>query len=295
MAEIPLLYKDRREEGDTVLRQCQLVQLHLLHVLDAICKKHGIPYVLDGGTLIGAMRHGGFIPWDDDLDVAMMKKDYVRFLRVAQLELPSDTILVTPKDVPERVIGFSKLRDAYSFFAEVGLGVSLKRPNGCFIDVFPMIALPKQGPIGRVMLKLCKWSYHLGRGLRCSGIRGWRWALFGPWLSLPLYACHYFLRAVFSLEGMILQCKEVYYDFTVPFMSVRRTSEYFPHKPVVFEDGEFPAPCDSDSVLTRIYGDWRVPVSPEFRKGGHAHLILPFQSVDIQGSIKYPSRDCEVD
>ena len=73
---IPVGYKDRRAEGDTPLRQCQLVQLHLLHVLDAVCKELGLTYCLEGGTALGAARHNGFIPWDDDLDVGMPMKDY---------------------------------------------------------------------------------------------------------------------------------------------------------------------------------------------------------------------------
>lgn len=288
MSEIPLLYKDRRKEGETPLRQCQLVQLHLLYVFDAVCRKHNIPYVLDAGTLLGSVRHGGFIPWDDDLDVAMMRKDYDRFIKIAKAELPKDVLLVSPKDVPERVIGFSKLRDAYSFYAELGLGISLRRPNGCFIDVFPMVKLPKQGRAGMTLLRICKWSYHYGRAFRCSGVRGWPYAFCGAWIALLLYLVHYLLRLYFYMDSLIRPLRDVYYDFTVPFMSKRRVDEYFPYGEMRFEDGVFPVPRKPEAVLSGIYGNWRTPVPREQQRGGHGRLILPFQSVQTGRSMLYP-------
>ena len=63
-------------------------QLEVLSVIDSICKKHNIPYWADWGTLLGAVRHGGFIPWDDDLDISMKRKDYEYFMKIAKNELP---------------------------------------------------------------------------------------------------------------------------------------------------------------------------------------------------------------
>ena len=70
------------------LRACQLKQLTILEAIHDICQRHAIPYWLDGGTLLGAIRHGGFIPWDEDIDIAMRKADMLRFVEVAQKELP---------------------------------------------------------------------------------------------------------------------------------------------------------------------------------------------------------------
>lgn len=71
------------------LRACQLRQLEILKEIDRICQKHHIEYWLDGGSLLGAVRHGGFIPWDDDIDIAMSVEDEHRFEEVAPKELPA--------------------------------------------------------------------------------------------------------------------------------------------------------------------------------------------------------------
>jgi len=106
---------DNRHKGDTVLRKTQLVQLYLLDILDEICKKHDIPYFLVDGTLLGAFRHNGFIPWDDDIDVGMLKPDYRRFKRIVCQELPDGVYFESEKDM-HNTCPCGKLRDLKSFF-----------------------------------------------------------------------------------------------------------------------------------------------------------------------------------
>ena len=72
----------------TVLRKAQMREVAILQEVDKICRKHDIKYWIDFGTLLGAVRHGGFIPWDDDLDISMLSSDYQKFMEVAPQELP---------------------------------------------------------------------------------------------------------------------------------------------------------------------------------------------------------------
>ncbi len=90
MVDFDKLFPDNRETGDTPLRQCQLVMLRMFKIFDYLCNKHNIKYFLTGGSLIGAVRHSGFIPWDDDLDVGMTRKNYELFVQKAVSELPQD-------------------------------------------------------------------------------------------------------------------------------------------------------------------------------------------------------------
>ena len=70
-----------------MLRQLQMLELEMLIEVDRICRKHNIQYNIIGGTLLGSVRHKGFIPWDDDADVAMLRADYERFKKICRAEL----------------------------------------------------------------------------------------------------------------------------------------------------------------------------------------------------------------
>ena len=74
----------------SILRRAQLRELEILIEVDKICRKHNIEYFLDWGTLLGAVRHGGFIPWDDDIDISVRRKDYSRLCKVLKEELPEN-------------------------------------------------------------------------------------------------------------------------------------------------------------------------------------------------------------
>ena len=70
------------------LKRLQTIDLEIVAVIDRICRENGIDYFIDGGTLLGAIRHGGFIPWDDDIDIGMPKDDFDRFCEITPALLP---------------------------------------------------------------------------------------------------------------------------------------------------------------------------------------------------------------
>ena len=112
------MFPDRREEGETTLRQCQLVMIRMLKILDHICSSENIAYWMTAGTLIGALRHGGMIPWDSDIDVAMTEEDYARFVAVAE-RLPDDIFFQNQDTDPHyRHDIMAKLRDRHSSYFE---------------------------------------------------------------------------------------------------------------------------------------------------------------------------------
>lgn len=90
-------FEDEVRDGfyvSSMVKRSWAVQIEILEEVERICKKHNLQYFADGGTLLGAVRHGGFIPWDDDLDICMKRKDYETFAKVALEELPKDYIML---------------------------------------------------------------------------------------------------------------------------------------------------------------------------------------------------------
>ena len=110
--------------------------LEILDEIDGICRRNGIMYFLDSGTALGAVRHGGFIPWDDDADVGMLREEYERFLIAAKKELSPRFFLQNQDTQPEYLQFNSKIRLNHTFFPESrNEGTNLHQ--GIFVDVFP--------------------------------------------------------------------------------------------------------------------------------------------------------------
>lgn len=118
------------------LRKVQLVQLEILIEVDRACKENGIRYWLDSGTLLGAVRHKGFIPWDDDLDIAMQRADYDRFLELAPSILGENYFLQHWNNDPGYPLPWAKVRKKGTIYTEYQFQ-NLNSYNGIYIDVFP--------------------------------------------------------------------------------------------------------------------------------------------------------------
>lgn len=126
---------------DDTLRKLQLTELEILKVIDGICKKHDIKYSLYAGTLLGAVRHKGFIPWDDDLDICMSREQYNRFLEVWSSESPKGYLLQNKDNTPTFTQSFSKIRKDNTTFFQDG-EIAGDYHMGIFVDIFPIDRMP---------------------------------------------------------------------------------------------------------------------------------------------------------
>lgn len=124
------------------LNKMKNIQLDILKDVDKVCKELNLTYYLCAGTLLGAVRHGGFIPWDDDIDIQMPRKDYNLFIEKAQKLLKKNHIISSYKTEPAFIGDFFKIVDNNTTFVEV----STRKRNitkGVYIDVFPIDGIPE--------------------------------------------------------------------------------------------------------------------------------------------------------
>lgn len=150
---------NKMEENDSKLRTLQLTMLEMLRLVDKICRDNDIQYSLCSGTLLGAVRHKGFIPWDDDLDIRMTRENYDKFLKTWDQLQPEGYFLQNKENSPNFPSSFSKIRKNNTAFVtnewEKG-----QFHTGVFIDVFVFDRIP-QGKIKKLFFKLGCLKYQI--------------------------------------------------------------------------------------------------------------------------------------
>lgn len=125
---------------DNTLRKVQLIQLEIAKEIKRICEKNNISYFLDSGTLLGAIRHKGFIPWDDDLDIGMYRDDFQKFINIAPSELNKKYEMQTWMNDPNYGNAFIKIRKKGTKYVEKV--ASSQEINGIYVDVLPYDNFP---------------------------------------------------------------------------------------------------------------------------------------------------------
>lgn len=251
-------------EGST-LRKAQLRMLDILVVVDNICKKHHIDYWLEGGTLIGAVRHKGFIPWDDDLDIFVKNQDYKRLRKILQNELPADLVFQDDTTDPKYCLKIGKVRDRNSIVDDsVSGGISARlKEKGIFIDI-----IPSEPVIGKKSKKFVEWLYgRVYRRLHNSSDKQWE-KVVAYFLWLPAISCVVTLR----LLARILQSKKWDRVYGWCHVAIIKEADLFPTKPIMFEGKEFPAPNNPDKVLRTVYGNY-MQVPPVDKREVHSSEI----------------------
>lgn len=134
--------KVKTDISDEKLAELKICELNILKCFISICDKIGVRYFLVGGTLLGAVRHKGFIPWDDDIDVGMFRSDYEIFISEAPKLLPDYYFLQNSKSDNQFPYCFSKIRDSRTTFIEsVMKGLDIN--HGVFIDIFAFDSYPE--------------------------------------------------------------------------------------------------------------------------------------------------------
>lgn len=246
----------------TALRKAQLRMLDILVEVDKICKKHNIAYWIDYGTLLGAVRHGGFIPWDDDLDISILKEDYERLLPFLEKELPAQLHLQNCKNEKYFPLTFSKVVEEKSVVYVDDYSSQKRKYQGVWIDVFPVIKGNKS--IRNFLEPFYGRCFRRTHGFEKFGMNviiAWLlypWALLSKWIAYILFK--------FSSKDSLV-C-----DFGMTasvFKTNRKRYDIFPTKTISFEGVEVQCPNNPDAVLKAQYGNY-MQIPPEDKRVVHA-------------------------
>ncbi len=241
----------------SILRKTQLRMVDILLKVVEIFNKHKIPYFLHGGTLLGAVRHGGFIPWDDDLDIAVLWKDIPKIRKILQSELPENLCyqdFTTDRNYP---IIISKVRDRKSIFDDP-YAKNVKE-RGIYIDLIPVeevISQPLKDKIDFVYIRCLR------------GLHNYSERFIEKFLG---YVCY--IPALVSI-WMCRQWTKVFHSKkwgnTYGWMTPKhfQESQIFPLSTIEFEGHTFACPANPDSFLTTNYGNY-MQIPPEDKRITH--------------------------
>ena len=128
---------------DSLMKCCWAAQMEILEEIDSVCQKHNIQYFAEFGTMLGAVRHQGMIPWDDDMDITMKREDYNKFLKIAEKELPEGYHIISYRndhdywDVMARVVNTEYVSIDDNFLEK-----NYYFPLATGVDIFPMDYVP---------------------------------------------------------------------------------------------------------------------------------------------------------
>jgi len=250
-----------------LLRKVQLTQLEILKEIDFLCKKNSIQYFLIGGSAIGAVRHKGFIPWDDDIDLGMMRKDYQKFINICQRDLEKKYFLQTNETDKLYPHYYAKIRKNNTTFIEEGtreLGAAIHQ--GVFVDIFPLDNISNQKIIAFLHFKLV----HLFISISSTYAKNYPKSRIKKYLKLFFAKSILFFfskttldRLAYKLSTRLIE-KSTYN--VVNFYGRHGLKEMVPKHyynngiQLEFEAFKFPVPEKWEKFLTHIYGDFmRIP------------------------------------
>lgn len=280
-----MLYGEYEPE---VLKKLQSVERMMLKDFNLLCQKYNLKYFAGGGTAIGAVRHHGMIPWDDDIDLNMLREDYEKFLEVAEKEYGDKYYILNAR----KYDGYPLMSTRWCLNGTAFVEDCMKDcnlPFGIFLDIFCFDPIPNNEKLARKQWRMA-WFWGKLMTLRevsdpvlyASGIKE----------KVLAFLCklgHVVLRAMFSSKYLYNKtemwcrksenkedCSRVAYMFdTVPFLSVMKKDGIFPSTTVKFDDVTIELAANTNEYLEKRFGNY-MQMPPESKRHNHRPYKLDF-------------------
>ena len=297
---LPASFYEEEKRGDTLVskdtKRLWAVELDLFQELKRVCEKHNIKFFAISGTLIGAARHHGFIPWDDDIDVVMLRSEYKKLENVAS-EFIDPYFFQTNYTDPGSLRGHAQLRNSSTTAIlenEIYNGVPLGSFNqGIFLDIFPLDKLPndleERKTFMETLIRL-KNRIKLLKYYR-SFLHNWyRYPKSYKGLKVIVHGIIQKMTEMVSRKDFLAdaykefdgfaqkynqtdsrECSPITFSQRLRQHEVFNVSDFDEHVELDFEMFKIPCPKNYDEVLTRAFGNWRTPV---IGKNTHGHLMI---------------------
>lgn len=273
----------------TIYTEDELKAIHQLE-LDAlgdiirICDKLDINYFLIDGAALGAMRHNGFIPWDDDIDIGMTREDYRRFLEEAPALLPEKYFLQTPYQGNKNPYFYTKLRINGTEFAEF-CNRKLDIHHGVYVDICPYDEVPDDERLNKKQFRRCRFLIRLFVLRQSPEMSTEPTSPKRKILASVRFVLHYAVRLIpYRWMALAIERETTRYNGTgqsaYAFLHHPKwktdymlKSELFPLKKQEFNGALVNVPGDCDAYLRRHYGDYTIWPEPEMRYGHKPYRI----------------------
>ena len=241
------------------LEEANKIVLDILIEFDQICKKNNLTYWLDAGTLLGAVRHKGFLPYDDDIDVTMPRDDYNKFIEIYQKKLSPHLFLQTKESDPKYAQYYAKIRNTDTLYIEKSeKGKDIKYNQGICMDIFP---------INYIDTKI----NHIWPFLKFSGKFFRRNRFYMKYFDSDIFK--YYIKIINKFHHHTNNFLKEGPERTGGVNSLEK-KDLFPLEGVEFENHIFPAPHNYDKYLTEIYGDYMTPLPLEkAEQMKHSYII----------------------
>lgn len=250
--------KEKYNSEGSTLRKCQLRMLDMLIYLDKVCREIGVDYCLESGNILGSLRHGGFIPWDDDIDIHVSRKDYKKLCSYLK-EHPHEQFVLQDEYTDKGFIlsNWAVLRDLKSEYIQDSNLHNIREFKGLQIDIFvidkgivPSLYAFMQKVTATKIISIEKGYINVARFVK----------FLSKYILIPL--CRV-VSSIFGNKNLLM------YEYGYLFKYRRITNEILlPHKEIIFEGYKFFGPANPQKYCELIYGDF-MKIPPIEKRNHH--------------------------